>query len=135
MFPNGNAPYSVNIMLEQADATVLGWLWQQACIHANDIWSTVVGFLGSCVRVAIGIAAGEPMPPATIFATVTTGTVLCVTSSKALTAILHLPSDCANAVGFILAIMAMKFVKWLMDQDMASILSFLTRGLLGGEKK
>lgn len=92
----------------------------------NEVWMGFLGFMGACVRVAMGYYNDERMEASLIFATVATGSILAGTSHNLLVAELGLGGGSAAACSFIIGIMGMKVVTQVMAYEFPS--------LFGGKK-
>lgn len=101
-------------MLEQTDVNFLAtWLHQ----NGHTLKLMAVGALGSSVRVALGMAAGEPLRPSVVFATVTTGIFLCTTTSGLIAAKVGVGAEWTIPLGFVISLQGMKAVQIIMDLD------------------
>lgn len=103
--------------------------WNLVGYHSQVLKLLAVGLLGSSVRVALGMAAGEPLSPAVIFSTVTTGTFLCTTVSVALTQEFKIDPVWTIPIGFVIAIQGMKIVKIIMELDWKALIEPLVQAV------
>lgn len=87
----------------------------------NEIWMAFLGFMGGCVRLAIGHSNGERMPPTTIFATLVTGGILAATSNAMFAGYLGLGAGSASFCSFFAGIMGMKLVNQAMAYEFPTI--------------
>ena len=91
----------------------------------NEIWMAFLGLVGGSVRVAIGMSNGEKMPPALVFATLTSGAVLAGTSGQLFSSWLGLGTAASNFCSFIVGVIGMKVVVKVMEMDISPMLSQL----------
>lgn len=85
--------------------------------YADSIWMAFLGFCGSLVRVALGMANGENMPPSMIVATTLTGTILAGTSNTILSGYIGVQPGASGLCSFIIGIIGMKIVAQIMAAD------------------
>lgn len=86
--------------------------------YANAFFYGFLGFLGSVVRVAVAVGRKEPMPAATIVATMISGTVFAATCNTLVGYAVGLPAGFAGAASFVCGLVGMAFAVEIIDMGL-----------------